>query len=140
MLLRDEAAAVDAMQDVFVEIVRRKDILEDRGACSYLWTAATRVCLNRIAANKRAPQPSDDDAALQDIATATDATEHSMAANFLNRVFGREPPSTRVMATMFFLDGMTHEEIADAVGMSVSGVRKRLRTLKLRAVQLSEAA
>jgi RNA polymerase sigma-70 factor (ECF subfamily) len=34
------------------------------------------------------------------------------------------------MAVMHYVDGMTYEEVAREVGLSVSGVRKRLRTLK----------
>jgi RNA polymerase sigma-70 factor (ECF subfamily) len=34
------------------------------------------------------------------------------------------------MAVLHFVDGMTLEETADAVGLSVSGVRKRLRGLQ----------
>ncbi len=33
---------------------------------------------------------------------------------------------------MHYVDGMTLEEVAGEVGLSVSGVRKRLRTLKAR--------
>ena len=43
---------------------------------------------------------------------------------------GIEPASTRTMATLHLLDGMTLQEVADAVGLSVSGVRKRLRTFQ----------
>ena len=34
------------------------------------------------------------------------------------------------MAVLHYVDGMTLEETAEAVGLSVSGVRKRLRSLK----------
>ncbi|MEL6181918.1 MAG: sigma-70 family RNA polymerase sigma factor, partial [Myxococcota bacterium] len=38
-----------------------------------------------------------------------------------------------------YVDGMTLEETAKVVGMSVSGVRKRLRGLKANASHLQEA-
>jgi RNA polymerase sigma-70 factor (ECF subfamily) len=34
------------------------------------------------------------------------------------------------MAVLHFLDGMTLEEVAGECGMSVSGVRRRLRALR----------
>ena len=40
------------------------------------------------------------------------------------------------MAVMHLLDGMTLEEVAAEFGLSVSGVRKRLRTLKAHVVEL----
>jgi RNA polymerase sigma-70 factor, ECF subfamily len=42
------------------------------------------------------------------------------------------PTSTRVMAVLHYLDGLTLEEVSAEVGLSVSGVRKRLRGLQER--------
>jgi len=49
---------------------------------------------------------------------------------------GREQASTRTIAVMHLVDGLTLEEVAREVGLSVSGVRKRLRTLKARVAEL----
>ena len=63
------------------------------------------------------------------------------ARSALGRVFGREPISTATIAVMHHVDGMTLQEVADAVGLSVSGVRKRLRKVKALAGDLrSEVA
>ena len=43
------------------------------------------------------------------------------------------------MAVMHYVDGMTLEEVARNVGLSVSGVRKRLRQLRERTRALEEA-
>ena len=53
----------------------------------------------------------------------------------LARLFGGEGPlgaSSQTIAVMHLVDGMTLEEVAAEAGMSVSGVRKRLRTLRAR--------
>ena len=50
--------------------------------------------------------------------------------NLLERLVGRHQEATRTMAVLHFQDGMTLEEVAGEVGMSVSGVRKRLRGLR----------
>jgi RNA polymerase sigma-70 factor (ECF subfamily) len=42
------------------------------------------------------------------------------------------------MAVMHYVDGMTLEETAAAVGLSVSGVRKRLAALRMRLRELEE--
>ena len=47
-------------------------------------------------------------------------------------LFEGELESTRFLAVLVFVDGYTLEEAAKEVGMSVSGVRKRLRNLKER--------
>ena len=41
---------------------------------------------------------------------------------------------------MHLVDGMTLQEVADAVGMSLSGVRKRLRSLRAGVTALAEVA
>jgi RNA polymerase sigma-70 factor (ECF subfamily) len=59
-------------------------------------------------------------------------------SHLLASIFAKEKPSTRVIAVMHFVDGLTYEETAAEVGLSVSGVRKRLRGLKARARALEE--
>ena len=49
----------------------------------------------------------------------------------LDWLFRRHPASTRTMAVLHYVDGMTLEQVARECGLSVSGVRKRLRALRL---------
>jgi RNA polymerase sigma-70 factor (ECF subfamily) len=132
-LLRDEEAAVDAMQDVFVRLLQREEGFQDSAPASLLLKVATNVCLNRIRTRRRRPEDGDPDL-FETIAFVGPGTgeEMSLARSILNRLFGEEPESTRLIAVMHHLDGMTHEEVAAEVGLSVSGVRKRLRKLRHR--------
>lgn len=133
-LLRDEAKAVDAMHDVFVEILRRKDTLDDSAPAGLLLTTATNVCLNRLRSERRKPEDGDDEMLFQIAALdkPTDAENRTLAARILDRIFLGQPESTRLIAVLHYVDRLTLEEVASEVGMSVSGVRKRLRTLKER--------
>ena len=70
------------------------------------------------------------------IASAEDPTGASTARSLLSRIFGSEKASTGTIAVLHLLDGLTLEEVAQEVGMSVSGVRKRLRLLKGRALEM----
>jgi RNA polymerase sigma-70 factor (ECF subfamily) len=130
-LLRDEGKAQDAMQDVFVEILRRKETLDDRAPASLLLTTATNVCLNRLRTQRRHPEDREENL-LYRIATDEGAMQEgrSLARRMLSRIFGSEPPSTALIAVLHHVDHLTLDEVAAEVGMSVSGVRKRLRTLK----------
>ena len=56
----------------------------------------------------------------------------------LERLFGGHQESTRVIAVLHYVDGMTLEEVAGEVGMSVSGVRKRLRNLRRSLAELEK--
>ncbi|MCA9682253.1 MAG: sigma-70 family RNA polymerase sigma factor [Myxococcales bacterium] len=60
-MLRDEQQATDAMQDVFVQLLRHRERLDDRGTSSLLYRMATNVCLNRIRYKRRHPAAPDDD-------------------------------------------------------------------------------
>lgn len=136
-LLRDEQQAVDAMQDVFVQILVHRERLVDGGASSLLWRIATNVCLNKIRSRRRRPEDPDSELLWQ-IAAAEDPEARGAARALLDRLFAREPVSTGTIAVMHLLDGMTLEEVAAAVGLSVSGVRKRLRTLRASVTALAE--
>lgn len=132
-LLRSDAQAEEAMQDVFVKLWQQRDSLHDGALSSLLFQMATQVSLNRLRTRRRHPEDADD-ARLMEIASATDEDERSTAALLLDKILGREPVSTRLIATLHYVDGMTLEEVAAEVSMSVSGVRKRLRTLRERVV------
>ena len=131
-LLRDESKAVDAMHDVFVELLRRENRLDARAPAGLLLATATNVCLNRLRSERRRPE-SPDDELLASIASLGGSAENlSLACRALDRIFGGEPASTRLIAVLLYVDRLTLEEVAVEVGMSVSGVRKRLRALKQR--------
>src|SRR5262245_8509646 len=115
-LLRSEALAEDAMQDVFVQLLDRGAGLEERGMSSLLFQIASHVSLNRLRTRRRRPE-SPDELLLQSIADIEASEERSVARAVLDRLFGREPVSSRVIATLHFVDGMTLEEVAEAVGM-----------------------
>lgn len=128
-LLGDPDAADDAMHDVFVEICRRHTTLVDAGLSSLMYRTATNVCLNRMRSNRRRPsEPATD--LLARIADADASTGRSDARSMLDRLLGREPESSATIAVLHLHDGLTLEQTAEIVGMSVSGVRKRLRHMQ----------
>ena len=128
-LLGDDATARDAMHDVFVQILSRADVLEDRGQASLLFRVATNVCLNRMRGRRRRPEDGDPDLLAQ-IADETDPANRSAARAALDVLFRHEPESTALIAVLHLHDHMTLEEVAAEVGLSVSGVRKRLAKLR----------
>jgi RNA polymerase sigma-70 factor (ECF subfamily) len=142
-LLRHDAQAEDAMQDVFVSLLRHQARLDDAALSALLLRMATNVCLNKLRTARRHPEDRDDEL-LQRIAAADEgddgtAESRTIARRLLGRVFQAGDPlaaSTRTIATMHLVDGLTLEEVAREAGLSVSGVRKRLRTLRGRVQEL----
>ena len=128
-LLRDEEEALDACQDVFVRVLERQQRLDLTSPSSLLYRIATNVCLNRIRDRKHHPVTSDEPL-LAAIASADEPGSGSDARLLLDWLFGRQPESTRTMAVLHFVDGLTFEEVARQTGLSISGVRRRLRKLR----------
>ncbi len=129
-LLKDEGRAMDAMHDVFVQLLRRREEMDPVNLGSLLMRMATNVCLNQLRTRHRRPEDAGDETLLQ-IAGAGDGGEGLAAARLLlGKIFAREQPSTGEIAVMHLVDGLTLEEVGREVGLSVSGVRKRLRTLR----------
>ena len=134
-LLRDEDRALDAMQDVFVRLLQRRACLKATYPSSLLYRIATNVCLNCIR-DQRLDLPGDE--VLIRIAGMEDLESRLDARAMLDRLFARHRDSTRTIAVLHFVDGLTLEEVAREVGMSVSGVRKRLRGLRESLEELEE--
>jgi RNA polymerase sigma-70 factor (ECF subfamily) len=93
---------------------------------------ATNVCLNKLRSERRRPEDPDDEKVLRIAAAKGDAESRSLASRVLARLFGGERESTYTIAVLHLVDGLTLEEVAAEVGLSVSGVRKRLRLLRER--------
>lgn len=139
-ILKSESEADDATQEVFVRVLRRDQQggVHDDKPVSYLWKVATHVCLNRLRSRRRRPEDNGSDDLVEQLASVDDGVGTSPLRRALDRIFGEEPKSTRTMAVLHFVDGLTLEETASEMGMSVSGVRKRLRVLKAKIKDLPE--
>jgi len=134
-LLHDEDEALDVCQDVFVQLLRRRDDLEIQFPSSLIYRMATNLCLNRIRDRRHWPDLVEDEQ-LARIARLDDPTPAFHARSLLGRLFAGHRESTRMIAMLHFVDGLTLEEVAREVGLSVSGVRKRLRVLRKSLVDL----
>ena len=135
-ILKDEEAALDAMQDVFVRIIDSRCRI--REVCSSLfYITATRICLNKIRAEKLRSGP---DFELISEVFADDLSdvqqEKIEAGLILKEIFSRRDSKDALIASLHFLDGHTLEETAELTGMSLSGIRKRLSELKKFSIKL----
>ncbi len=137
-ILKDEESALDAMQDVFVQIIKKQEKLNNTAPSSLLYTMATNICLNKIRSIK-SKNESSDDSIIEQIASMDDVEGQIITKGFLDRIFTNEKASTRTIAVLHYVDKLTLEETADFVGLSVSGVRKRLRKLRENGLTLMEA-
>jgi RNA polymerase sigma-70 factor (ECF subfamily) len=123
-LLRDKEAARDATQEVFVKLVRDMERLEDREtAVPWIYRVATNHCLNlRRNAARRGEE--DLDPELEVCARAPQDLYPDR--QLVQRVLSRFDETTQAVAVGVFVDGMEHEEVAEALGISRRTVTRKL--------------
>jgi RNA polymerase sigma-70 factor (ECF subfamily) len=129
-ILGDSEEAADAAQEVFVKVLERKNALAAGYPSSLLWRIATNLCLNALRDKARRGADADGELLLEKIACFDDIEAQVGHSGLLQKLFDRHPESSRAIAVLHLVDGMTLEETAREVNMSVSGVRKRLRALR----------
>ena len=135
-ILRDPAAAEDALQDVFVRLWRYGDAFrEAESKLLWLYRVADRCCFDRLA--RRGVQAeislADQSSALVDETSQTKSIEdREVVMRFLDRFDDR----VKQVAVLHYLDEMTQEEIAAATGWSRQTVFKKLAFLRDRAAAL----
>jgi RNA polymerase sigma-70 factor (ECF subfamily) len=137
-LLQNENDALDATQDVFVRLLEHRQRLTMKYPSSLLFRIATNVCLNRIRDRRRHEEVHNEEL-LHQLADMNEPATRFEDRSLLDWLFGRQGESTRTIAVLHFVDGMTLEETAKEVGLSVSGVRKRLRKLKASLAEMEES-
>ena len=123
-LLKDEAEAKDALQDVFVKVLQA--LPEFRAAASastWVLRIATHHCLNLLRARKalwreqlRAAQ-----------ADRRQETEGPDRRELVRVLLAAAPEEAQEVAVLYFVDELTQAEIALDVGRSMRTVRKRPR-------------
>jgi RNA polymerase sigma factor (sigma-70 family) len=130
-LLRDQERALDASQDVFVALMTRESEHPIRNVSSYLFRVATNICL-KIIEKDRKKQEIGDESLLQMLAGMEQVEEYIASKELLEQAFADLPPSTQELAVMVYIDNMTYEEVSQIIGLSISGIKKRLNALSKR--------
>jgi RNA polymerase sigma-70 factor (ECF subfamily) len=122
-LLRDREAAKDATQEVFVKLVRDIGKLADRDtALPWIYRVATNHCLNlRRAARRRR-----DEALDSGLDVAPGARDAFPERRLAREVLARFDVQTQAIAVGVLVDGMQHEELAGALGISRKTVHRKL--------------
>ncbi|MDR0301650.1 MAG: sigma-70 family RNA polymerase sigma factor [Treponema sp.] len=133
-ILGDEEEALDAVHDVFVNLLKGELRLHGQFPSSLLYTIATNICLNRLRKRKRETitdfSGEDEGEAGSTIDTGFEQVEAQM---LMEVILKDESEMNRTICFMYHVDGMTLKEIGEAVGLSFSGVRKRLEAFRNRA-------
>jgi RNA polymerase sigma-70 factor (ECF subfamily) len=123
-LLKDQEAARDATQEVFMKLVRDMAKLEDRETVlPWIYRVATNHCLNQ----RRNSSRRGEDHAEPDLDVAADTpTDVYPDRALAQKVLSRFDAATQAVAVGVIVDGMEHEEVAAALGVSRRTVARKL--------------
>lgn len=135
MLLRNDAEAHDAVQDIFERLLHKAQQFEGRSALmTWVYSVTTNHCLNRIRDGKRRRELLE--AHQQDEAPPSSADP---ATQLLVRdILGRVPEELARVAVYYYFDELTHDEIAELLGVSRRNVGYQLERFHERAARLIE--
>lgn len=112
-ILRDAEEARDATQDVFVQAMRSEPTLQLEPT-RWLYRVTTNACLNRLRARRRYRAMRERNA-LAESSTSRSTTD----ADFLVRELLAEGDEECTSAALYvFVEGMSHEEAAEILGVS----------------------
>jgi RNA polymerase sigma-70 factor (ECF subfamily) len=134
-LLRDREAAKDATQEVFVKLVRDIAKFDDpETALPWMYRVATNHCLNHLRAGRRHGEQELGEWEVADPAVA--GAESYPDRHLAGSVLARFDEGTQAVAVGVLVDGMGHEELAGALGISRKTVERRLARFLERAREM----
>lgn len=131
-ILRAEELADDALQDVFLKVMRHGASLRSADSkLAWLYTVTERCCLDIIKRRARGLGPID---AVEDPAAVSSSPAEGR--DFLTRLLGGLAPVDRVLAILLFGEGCTQQEAAQRLGWSRQTINKKAKVIRARADEL----
>jgi RNA polymerase sigma-70 factor (ECF subfamily) len=132
-LLRDREAAKDATQEVFVKLTKDLERFEDvEAALPWLYRVATNHCLNLLRDRARHREEELGEWDVADPGSGASYPDRRLAQTILASF----DEGTQAVAVGVLVDGMGHEELAGALGISRKTVERRLSRFLDRARRL----
>ncbi len=128
-LLRNEDAARDALQEVFLRVVRAEsEFRQEASPTTWLYRATTNYCLNLMRDSRRRQQ------LLAEQPAKVEGME-SRVQNQLHlvQVLQKVPSDLQEIAVYHYVDQMSHDEIAEMLGLSRRTVGNRLEAFRVAA-------
>jgi RNA polymerase sigma factor (sigma-70 family) len=140
-IMGDEAAASDAAQEAFISAYKGLKGFRGGSFKSWLLRTVTNACYDALRYNRRRPATSLDalgaaddgegegdfeDFIPADTETPADAAERSELRRAILAAVQQLPPDQRITFVLSDIQGLSYEEIADAMQTSLGTVKSRL--------------
>jgi len=128
--LKDEDESQDIVQDIFVGLWEKKDVIEAGNIGGYLFTAARNKVLNIIKHRKVIDRYENDFKHFMGL-YASNNVENTLYKRELEAIINAEvaalPPRTREVFELSRRSFLTHREIADQLGISTQTVNDHIK-------------
>ncbi|APR79000.1 RNA polymerase sigma-54 factor RpoN [Minicystis rosea] len=126
-VLGNEADAREAVQEVFASLIERPDQFQGQSSITtWLYSATTHLCLNKLRDGKTRLRILKERTAPTEEAAQPAAEASALVRDLLAKL----PEDLATAAVYYYLDEMTHEEIAAVMGCSRRHVGNLLDRLK----------
>ncbi len=130
-LLGNDAEAQEAMQEVFLKVHRYQHSFRGEASpTTYLFKVTTTTCLNRMRTRRRKPEELYDEP--PPIQCEDTMLSSSDTRDLLRQVMDLADEGTQQAILYHYVDGMTHREVGEVLGISAAAVRKRISTFRNR--------
>lgn len=130
-LLGRDADAWDAVQEVFVQLLRAGPKFRGEARpMTWVWRITTNVCLNQLRARKVR------EAHLEVVDEGTNTMAATDARQLLKKWMGELDERELAVATLLYLDGLTQEETADVLGLSRKTIGREVEVLREKLIRL----
>lgn len=127
VILGDEDAAADVLQDVLLTISRKlRSLREPRWFRAWAYRIATRAATRHARRNRHRPRAVDPDELVNVPIDDTPALFDPDEVACVRDAVADLPPAAQVVIRMHYLDGLTQLEIAEALEVSVGTVKSRI--------------
>lgn len=120
-LLSDADAAKDVLQEVFLKLLSREGSAESiSNPMAWIYQVTTNHCLNILRDNKRRDQ------LLSAEATFSAELDSAETRAIVHRILDRVDPELQSCAVYYYVDELSHEEIAEILGVSRRTIGNRI--------------
>ncbi len=129
MILRDEAEAQDAFHESFKRLLKYKvEVETEQISLSFLYRIAERCCFDALKRRKMAIHISDEARIGQSL--VHNDLGRNEAFDILNKFFLNLSIKLQHVALLYFVDGLTQEQIARELGWSRKTIGKKINLLR----------
>jgi RNA polymerase sigma-70 factor, ECF subfamily len=133
LVLRDQATAQDALQEVFVKVLRSEVRLSElERPLGWLYRIADNVCFDLLRRRKAAPATSGAVEEVAGVHPAVRIEERNAALAILSELDERD----QRICMLAFVDGMPQGQIAEEVSLSRVTINKRIQAIRAHAASV----